>query len=52
LPRTWNGMYLFANGFPECVELNRGPHRPSDADGTLCRFTWDALDSALKPVVK
>jgi len=49
LPRTWNGVYLFANGFPECVEMNRARR---GADPTLCRFAWDSAASALKPVVK
>jgi hypothetical protein len=49
LPRTWNGVYLFANGFPECVEMNRA--RGAD-ESTLCRFAWDPARSALKPVVQ
>ena len=58
LPRTINGVYTFANGFPECVAMqNAGARAPirleageSAAMPNECRFTWDSKDNALTRV--
>lgn len=58
LPRTINGVYTFANGFPECVAMQnagaRAPIRlesgPSAAPPNECHFTWDSKKNALTRV--
>jgi hypothetical protein len=55
LPRTINGVYTFANGFPECVAMQgagaRAPVRleagESAAMPNECRFRWDSKDNVL-----
>jgi hypothetical protein len=37
LPGSLKGVYFFANGFRECVEMQRNGH-----EGTECVLTWDA----------
>jgi hypothetical protein len=37
LPGSLKGVYFFANGFPECLEMQRNGHA-----GTECVLAWDA----------
>ena len=49
LPRTLHGVYVFANGFPECVAMQtRAAQLPAPATHA-CNFTWDAATASLKP---
>jgi len=44
LPGSLNGVYFFANGFPECVEM----HRNGDvATQSSCVLAWDASTDEL-----
>jgi hypothetical protein len=57
LPRTLHGVYTFANGFPECVAMQRGG-RPVEvkllanesAAGGECTLAWDSSANALRVV--
>ena len=48
LPRTLNGVYTFANGFSECVEMEAAGSVPTNADSRACNFLWDAESASLK----
>jgi len=49
LPRTLNGVYTFANGFSECVAMQKEPGARAP-DRSACRFAWDAASSTIKRV--
>jgi hypothetical protein len=49
LPRTLNGVYTFANGFSECVAMQK-EHAGPDPGRSECRFAWDAASGTIKPV--
>jgi len=51
LPRTLNGVWFFANGFPECVEMlheSEGFTAP-EAENASCRYDWDPVRHELSP---
>ncbi len=47
LPRTLDGVYAFANGFQECIEMQT-PVTPNAGAGAECIFTWDASTNTLR----
>ncbi|HLG96173.1 MAG TPA: hypothetical protein VKX49_07675 [Bryobacteraceae bacterium] len=50
LPRTLNGVYTFANGFPQCVAMQT-PSISLTTTGThVCRFVWDPSTASLRSV--
>jgi len=62
LPRKIDGAYAFANGFPECVEMQpggEGAHvelrdqipRDENQAADSCVFTWDSADRSLRRIV-
>jgi hypothetical protein len=60
LPASLNGVYFFANGFPECVELKRSGRSTAvdlrnsgesvDRARYSCILSWDAGKDALSPL--
>lgn len=46
LPRTVDGVYFFANGFPECVRFEQAQH-PEIATRS-CSLAWDAPSRELR----
>jgi len=44
LPGSLNGVYFFANGFPECVEMRQKPVAGSQSS---CVLSWDATTDEL-----
>ena len=52
LPGSLNGVYFFANGFEECVEMRRNMHaiRPSDPSQPPCVLNWDKNSGKLSRV--
>jgi hypothetical protein len=62
LPRKIDGAYVFANGFPECVEMQPGgegarvelrgqiPQNENRAADS-CVFAWDSADRSLRRIV-
>ncbi|HEV8040253.1 MAG TPA: hypothetical protein VGP62_15400 [Bryobacteraceae bacterium] len=52
LPGSLNGVYFFANGFQECVEMQRNSNasRPSDSSQHACILQWDNRTEELSSV--
>jgi len=50
LPRIWHGVYTFANGFAECVEMNRKPKVDATPGSVGCQFRFDDATGAIEPV--
>ncbi len=55
MPRSLNGVYFFANGFPTCVESELGAPaqiemRTTDPqqEGNACTLSWDSATDTLK----
>ena len=45
LPRTLDGVYLFANGFPECVRLLQLDKQQNELHE--CSLSWDAASRSI-----
>jgi hypothetical protein len=50
LPKTWHGVYAFANGFTECAGMNRRPGAKRVPDSTECHFRFDDATGVIQPV--
>ncbi len=56
LPRKVDGVYTFANGFPECVAMQPGASQVQvkmsdhETDRAQCAFTWDAANRRLRQI--
>jgi hypothetical protein len=50
LPRIWHGVYTFANGFAECVEMNRKPKLDATPGAAGCQFRFDDATGVIEPV--
>jgi hypothetical protein len=48
LPRSLQGVYFFANGFEECVDMQRKADLPLDAAQPPCQLSWDAGNDTLR----
>jgi hypothetical protein len=49
LPASLNGVYFFANGFQECVEMQRNEVaiQPFDRSPSSCVLSWDSITDQL-----
>ena len=57
LPRSLNGVYFFANGFKECIEMQRNDNAASvdvfnanqhvDSSDYACILSWDSQRGGL-----
>ena len=50
LPRTLNGVWFFANGFPECVDMQHesGAVPPPASESSSCRYDWNPVRHELR----